>query len=47
MFYIRDQINGNVYYFKKYEQESNINVLHAFIIYLKDELNKRLDSNKK
>ena len=47
LFYIRDQINGNMYYSKKYEQESNINVLYAFIIYLKDELNKWLNSNKK
>ena len=46
-FYICELINGKMYYSKKYEQESNINVLHAFIIYLKDELNKWLNSNKK
>ena len=46
-FYIKNQINGNMYYSVKYEQESDINDLNAFIIYLKDELNKWLNSNKK
>ena len=46
-FYIKDQNNNKMYYSKKYEQESNINVLYAFINYLKDELNKWLNSNKK
>lgn len=39
-FYIKDQTNNNMYYSKKYEEESNINVLNAFIIYLKDQLSK-------
>ena len=46
-FYIKDQNSNKMYYSKKYEQEQNSNVLYAFIIYLKDELNKWLNSNKK
>ena len=44
LFYIRDH-NGNMYYSERYEQESNINTLNAFINYLKDNLNKWLNSN--
>jgi len=43
-FYIRDQNNNKMYYSKKYEQEQDTNVLNAFITYLKDELNKWLNS---
>jgi len=45
LFYIRDNIEGKMYYSKKYDQESNINVLNAFIGYLKEELSKwRIES---
>lgn len=33
-----------MYYSKQYEEELNINVLNAFIIYLNDELNRWLNS---
>jgi len=46
-FYIKDLNNNKMYYSKKYEQEQNSNVLNPFINYLKDELNKWLNSNKK
>ena len=46
IFYIRDNIEGKMYYSKKYEQESDTNVLSAFIIYLKDELSKWFNPNE-
>ena len=44
LFYVRDQINGSMYYSKKYEQDSDISVMDAFIVYLKNELSKWLNS---
>ncbi|HEC36756.1 hypothetical protein LCGC14_0606610 [marine sediment metagenome] len=46
-FYIKDQTNKNMYYSKQYEQETIVHVLSAFIIYMKNELNRWINSSNK